>query len=129
MKRHYYISDDLDNLATIEQELEAKGISTPQIHVLSENDAEVEKRHLHAIEAVLKQDVVHSTELGAIVGAVLASILLFVAYYLAYICCWMDSNWLFGSDNFRVLHLGRRTNWHSNTELSIQAFSVTFKTR
>jgi hypothetical protein len=82
MKRHYYISDDLDNLAKIEQDLEAKGISTPQIHVLSENDAEVEKHHLHAIEAVLKQDVVHSTELGAVVGVVLAAILLLVAYYL-----------------------------------------------
>ncbi len=82
MKRHYYISDDLDNLATIEQELEAKGISTPQIHVLSENDAEVEKRHLHAIDTVLKHYVVHLPNLGAIVGAVLASILLFVAYYL-----------------------------------------------
>ena len=80
MKRYYYISDDLDSLAEIEQELEAKGISTPQIHVLSENDAEVEKHHLHAIEAVLKQDVVHSTELGAVVGVVLASILLLVVY-------------------------------------------------
>ena len=65
MKRYYYISDDLNDLESIERELEDKGFSTPQIHVLSENDAEVEKHHLHAIEAVLKQDVVHSTELGA----------------------------------------------------------------
>jgi hypothetical protein len=82
MKRHYYISDDLDDLEAVEQELETKGVSTPQIHVLSENDAEVEKHHLHAIESVLKQDVVHSTELGAVVGVVLASIVLVLAYLM-----------------------------------------------
>jgi ADP-heptose:LPS heptosyltransferase len=67
-------------LQAIETELKAKGVSTPQIHVLSENDAEVEKHHLHAIEAVLKQDVVHSTTLGAVVGLIGASALLVVAY-------------------------------------------------
>jgi hypothetical protein len=82
MLRHYYISDDLDDLEAVEQELEAKGVSTPQIHVLSENDAEVEKHHLHAIEAVLKQDVVHSTELGAMVGAIGAVLVLLLAYFM-----------------------------------------------
>ena len=80
MLRHYYISDDLDDLEVIEQELEGKGLTTPQIHVLSENDAEVEKHHLHAIESVLKQDVVHSTELGAVIGVVCAALVLGVAY-------------------------------------------------
>lgn len=82
MLRHYYISDDLDDLEIIEKELESKGVTTPQIHVLSENDAEVEKHHLHAIESVLKQDVVHSTELGALVGAVGAGLVLLVAYLM-----------------------------------------------
>ena len=80
MLRHYYISNDLDDLEVIEQELEANGVSTPQIHVLSENDAEVEKHHLHAIEAVLKQDVVHSTKLGAVVGVIIATLVLVVVY-------------------------------------------------
>jgi hypothetical protein len=80
MLRHYYISDDLDDLQAIETELKAKGVCTPQIHVLSENDAEVEKHHLHAIEAVLKQDVVHSTTLGAVIGLIGASTLLVVTY-------------------------------------------------
>lgn len=84
MKRQYYISKDLDDLEAIERELEASGISTPQIHVLSENDAEVEKHHLHAIESVLKKDVVRSTERGAVVGAVLATILLLVTYFMGW---------------------------------------------
>ncbi|MFT7496839.1 MAG: hypothetical protein ACI9V8_001739, partial [Urechidicola sp.] len=35
MKRHYYISDDLDDLDRIEQELESSGVHKPQIHVFS----------------------------------------------------------------------------------------------
>ncbi|GAA0852262.1 NAD/FAD-utilizing enzyme [Aliiglaciecola litoralis] len=80
MKRHYYISADLDDLEAVEKELESRGVATPQIHVLSENDAEVEKHHLHAIEAVLKQDVVHSTQIGAGVGVICATAVLLLAY-------------------------------------------------
>jgi hypothetical protein len=82
MLRHYYISDDLDDLEVIEKELQSKGLATPQFHVLSENDAEVEKHHLHAIEAVLKQDVVHSTKLGALVGVLAASAVLLIVYLM-----------------------------------------------
>lgn len=82
MKRQYYISNDLEDLQRVEQELMSEGLSTPQIHLLSENDAEVEKHHLHAIEAVLKQDVVRSTRLGAIAGIVIAALVLLVAYFM-----------------------------------------------
>lgn len=82
MQRHYYVSDDLNDLEAVERELEQSGLTTPQIHVLSENDAEVEKHHLHAIESVLKKDVVHSTQLGAIVGVIGAALILGIAYAL-----------------------------------------------
>lgn len=81
MIRRYFISDDLDDLEAIEHELEAKGIDTPQIHVLSEQDAEVELHHLHEVSPVLKSDVVHSTEVGAVVGVILAAVVLLVAYF------------------------------------------------
>ena len=55
MKRYYFISDDLDDLEAIETQLEAQGISTPQIHVLSEKDAEVESHHLHDVNSLMKQ--------------------------------------------------------------------------
>ncbi|TDF37336.1 NAD/FAD-utilizing enzyme [Alteromonadaceae bacterium M269] len=92
MHRYYYISDDLDDLEVIEKELKQNGITTPQIHVLSEQDAEVERHHLHAIEAVLKRDVVHSTELGAVIGAIGAVLIL----GLAYLMNWTDTvvGWL-----------------------------------
>jgi len=77
MKRHYFISDSLDDLDNIEQKLEKKGIVRSQIHVLSRDDAGVETRdHLHGVESVLKFDVVHGTMLGAIAGIALAIVVL-----------------------------------------------------
>ena len=76
MKRHYYISNDLDDLEIVERDLESAGVSTPQIHVLSEDDSGVETHHLHEVEAVLKQDVVHGTEIGAVVGVIAAAAIL-----------------------------------------------------
>ena len=71
MKRHYYISDDLDDLEHVEEELEKAGMATPQIHVLSRDDAGVARHaHLHPVEAVLKTDVVRGMRLGAMIGAV-----------------------------------------------------------
>jgi hypothetical protein len=81
MKRHYYISDDLDDLEVIERDLESAGVTTPQIHVLSEDDAGVENHHLHEVEAVLKKDVVHGTEMGAIVGLICAVLVLGLAWF------------------------------------------------
>lgn len=81
MKRHYYISDDLDDLEIVENDLQAAGITIPQIHVLSEDDAGVETHHLHKVEAVLKKDVVHRTEMGAAIGFVGAVVILVVAWF------------------------------------------------
>ena len=81
MKRHYYISDDLDDLELVEQQLEAAGVTTPQIHVLSEDDSGVAEHQLHPVEAVLKRDVVHGTELGAVVGVIGAAIVLGGFYF------------------------------------------------
>ncbi|WP_199609500.1 NAD/FAD-utilizing enzyme [Flocculibacter collagenilyticus] len=84
MLRHFYITEDLDDLATVEQELKQKGFSPFQIHVLSEKDSEVEKHQLNEVEAVLKKDVVHSTEIGAAIGVVFAALVLTVAYLLGW---------------------------------------------
>jgi hypothetical protein len=81
MKRHYFISTDLDDLAVIERELEAKGITPPQIHVLSNDDAGLTLKKLHQVEAVLRKDVVHGTELGAVVGAVSAGAILLLFWF------------------------------------------------
>jgi hypothetical protein len=69
MKRHFYISDDLDELDRIEQELESSGVHKPQIHVFSQDDSGVLAHdHLHNIELVFKNDVVRGTITGAWIG-------------------------------------------------------------
>lgn len=84
MIRHFYISDDIDELKQVEQELESCGFIEPQIHVLSENDAEVENHQLHEVQSVLKQDVVHLTELGSLIGIILALLTLVFAYTMGW---------------------------------------------
>lgn len=87
MKRHYYISDDLDELEVLEDELETEGISTEQIHVLSERDADVQQHRLNDVASLMKQDIVHSGIVGMVVGVVLALLVLGGAYLLG----WTDS--------------------------------------
>ncbi|MFP6809020.1 MAG: magnesium transporter [Pseudomonadales bacterium] len=81
--RHYFISDDLDDLERLEEQLEASGIENPQIHVLS-NDAVglANHIHLHAVQSIFERDVVHSAEVGAVVGMLGAMLILGGAYVL-----------------------------------------------
>jgi hypothetical protein len=82
MLRHYFISDDLDDLEHFEEELEESGVPTPQIHVLSLDDTAVENHHhLHDVASLMKRDLIHSAEYGAAIGAVVAVLVLVVAYY------------------------------------------------
>jgi hypothetical protein len=83
MLRRYFISDDLDDLEVIEEQLESAGVSTPQIHVLTSHDAELDHHeHLHRVQSFMKKDIIHSTLIGAIVG-VFACVLVLVVAYLA----------------------------------------------
>jgi hypothetical protein len=80
--RHYFISDDLDDLDLLEDQLEKNGVEKPQIHVLS-NDAEgVENHlHLHAVKSLLKNDVFHSGLIGAFAGVFTASVMFVCVHY------------------------------------------------
>ena len=82
MKRHYYISSDLDELDQVHEELNRAGLAMPQIHVLSRDDAGVAMRpHLHPVEDFLKKDVVRGTEFGAVGGVIGAVLVLAVAWF------------------------------------------------
>lgn len=86
--RHYFISNSLDDLEVFEEQLEAAGVATPQIHVLSRNDAEVgNHRHLHEVQSFMKQDIVHWTLRGAAVGLCAFLLVLCAAYFTG----WTDT--------------------------------------
>ena len=84
MLRHYYVSDDLDELEIVEKELEAEGFTEPQIHVLSLDDCHVEQHHLHEVESLLKQDVIRGGEIGAGVGVIIAMFALVIPYMMGW---------------------------------------------
>lgn len=87
MNRHYYISNNLDELERIESELEAGGITTEQIHVLSKQDAAVERHQLHDVPSFMKQDLVHSGRSGSLIGLGLATLVIATAYFAG----WSDT--------------------------------------
>ncbi len=81
LKRHFFISDDLDDLERFEEDLEQAGIVTPQIHVLTLNDSGAENHHhLHQVTEFMKRDVVHSTLICAVAGFCVAILVLLVAW-------------------------------------------------
>jgi hypothetical protein len=82
MLRHYFISDNLDDLEVFEEQLEGAGVSTPQIHVLTTHDAELDHyEHLHRVQSFMKRDVVHSALIGAVIGICAFVLVLSVAWF------------------------------------------------
>ena len=81
--RYYFISDSLDDLEVFEEQLEAAGVTTPQIHVLSRHETDVAHHdHLNYVQSFMKKDVVHSTKVGAVVGVfAAASIRIFANFF------------------------------------------------
>ena len=57
MKRYYYVSDNLDDLDILEEELNSAGVTFEQIHVLSNDSAGLENHHLHEVHSILKKDI------------------------------------------------------------------------
>ena len=81
LKRSYFTGPSLDDLELFEEQLEGAGIATPQIHVLSLDDKSLaEHPHLHEVQSFMKQDVVHKSILGAVVGCGLASTMLLMVF-------------------------------------------------
>lgn len=81
MKRYFYISNNLDDLEIVKNELEENGLTRPQLHILSQSDADVQSHHLHEVDDILKKDVVHSMEHGALIGIIGSALVLATAYY------------------------------------------------
>jgi len=80
MKRYYFIGDDLNVVATVEHDLMTNGIAAEQIHVLSHDDASAEARRLHDVQSLMKKDVIHSAEIGALFGLAASLLAIVVAH-------------------------------------------------
>lgn len=81
LKRHFFASDDLDDLESFELELEKADIVTPQVHVLTlDETGAANHSHLNEVTSFMKTDIVHSALLGALVGIVMAAFVIALAY-------------------------------------------------
>jgi hypothetical protein len=80
MKRFYYVSNDLDELAQVENELHQSGIDKAQVHIVSRDEAGIDRRGLHRVQDFMRRDVVRAGLLGAVAGVVCATIILVFAY-------------------------------------------------
>jgi len=76
MRRFYYVGNDLSDLGKAAQDLHNAGFSEHQVHVLSQQDAELEKRRLHEVNPFAKRDILNAGLMGAAIGAVLATLIL-----------------------------------------------------
>ncbi|SMF01631.1 hypothetical protein SAMN02745866_00141 [Alteromonadaceae bacterium Bs31] len=83
MKRYYYLSNDLYDLERAASDLHEAGVSDLQIHVLSQQDAELEKRHLHEVHPFAKRALFQAGILGAAIGLVLAAMALMLGVAFA----------------------------------------------
>lgn len=84
MERYYYLSDNLDDLKIVENELQKHGIESLQLHVLSQDSgkmqANLEHHNLHSVNSIMKKDLMHSGVIGLVIGLFFALATLFLAY-------------------------------------------------
>ncbi len=81
MTRYFFISDDLDDLEHLEEELERAGIVTPQIHLLTNDERAADAHHhLNQVVSFMKKDVIHSGLIGLALGICAAVLVLGVAW-------------------------------------------------
>lgn len=80
MNRYYFVGENLDELAKVEQELKAQGISPLQMHVLPNNDAQADLRGLDSVDSLWRKDIVRSLLTGFAVGVLLTLLTVLVAY-------------------------------------------------
>lgn len=81
MTRYFFISDDLGDLDTFEEELERADLVTEQVHVLTLDNGHTEHRHLHEVTDLMKTNVLHSMIYGAAVGLIVSILILILAHY------------------------------------------------
>lgn len=71
MKRFYYLTDNIESTEKVSEDLHAEGISDWHFHVLSKDEAGLQKKHVHVANPLHRFDIIHSGERGALIGGVL----------------------------------------------------------
>lgn len=79
MKRHYFVSNDWEDMEVAGTELERQGITPSHLQVLTEDIASAKAHHLKPVHEFKRRDISHTLAIGACCGLVLAATLLALA--------------------------------------------------
>ncbi|HRF88986.1 MAG TPA: magnesium transporter [Pseudomonadales bacterium] len=79
MKRHYYVTNDWDDLEAAGIEMEQHGIQASHLRVLTEDIASAKEHHLKPVNELQRRDLLHAALIGASFGLLLAASLLALA--------------------------------------------------
>jgi len=79
MERHFFCSGELRALEQLEMDLEHSGVVRPQIHVLTNSEAQLGDYHLHEVSSLMRTDVIRKGLLGAALGGLGAALVLILA--------------------------------------------------
>ena len=71
MKRLYYLTDSLESVSQITDDLHQNGITDWHLHVLSRNEAGLYHRQVHSANVFQENDIIHLGEMGAMIGGTL----------------------------------------------------------
>lgn len=103
MKRAYFATEDLQELETIEAELEQKGIASEHMHVLTQAEADASERDLHPVHSILRTGPSPDRRILSF--------------------CFT------GTFHYGFLYLGRRTDRDAEEQLQVRALPVFAQTR
>ncbi len=79
MKQQYYITEDIDSVAHISDDLHSLGIDDRHIHVVGEDVDAMDAHHVHKAREIDRTDIVRSSERGMLIGILLGTLFLILA--------------------------------------------------
>ncbi|MBS1212487.1 MAG: uncharacterized protein H6R26_1104, partial [Proteobacteria bacterium] len=68
MKRLYYLTENIDSVEQVSNDLHQAGVTDWNFHVLSKDEAGLYKRHIHSANYLQKLDIIRNAERGAMAG-------------------------------------------------------------
>lgn len=106
MKRLYYLTYDIDVAESVSKSLHANGISDWNFHVLSKDEAGIQKHHLHAATPIHQLDILRSGERGFFYGVMLAIVTIVLVDQLT---SWFEMFGLLGVLGIAAMTIGFST--------------------
>src|SRR5690606_7739307 len=84
MKRQYFVSDSLNELEQVVGELEERGFIRPQIHVLSDSEADIAAHQLYPVTDFMKTNVINSGLWGLGIGSLGAALVVAASAWMGW---------------------------------------------